>query len=337
MTRASTASSMDCAYNVAYLRRGDGAATGSAGAGPIGTRSTTSITACRASGSRALYREADALINLCGATRLRDEHMACPVRIMIDTDPVYEQIKYAEADPRGARLSRRAHAFLHLWRECRRRRAGSCRCAAFPGSRRGRRSCSSCGRRRRARRDCFTTIATWENKGKNIEFGGETYVWSKHVNFLRFLDLPQRGRRLLHAWRCCRRRRRSRREVDGRRLAPRRSAPGLGRHGRYARFHPRLARRVHRRQGHLCPAEERLVQRPQRLLPRRRAARSSPCATGFEPVLSGGRGPVRISPTRDEALAAIAAIAADYPPPQPRRARRWRAEYFAQRPRCLAR
>jgi hypothetical protein len=40
---------------------------------------------------------------------------------------------------------------------------------------------------------CFSTIATWENKGKNISFGGETYVWSKHVNFLRFLDLPRRS------------------------------------------------------------------------------------------------------------------------------------------------
>ena len=38
---------------------------------------------------------------------------------------------------------------------------------------------------------CFTTIATWENKGKNIEYGGSSYLWSKHVNFLRFLDLPK--------------------------------------------------------------------------------------------------------------------------------------------------
>src|SRR5260370_713582 len=38
---------------------------------------------------------------------------------------------------------------------------------------------------------CFTTIGTWENKGKNIEFDGSSYVWSKHVNFLQFLDLPQ--------------------------------------------------------------------------------------------------------------------------------------------------
>ena len=38
----------------------------------------------------------------------------------------------------------------------------------------------------------FTTIASWENKGKDVTFRGETYHWSKHVNFLRFLDLPRR-------------------------------------------------------------------------------------------------------------------------------------------------
>jgi len=37
----------------------------------------------------------------------------------------------------------------------------------------------------------FTSIASWENKGKDITFRGETYHWSKHVNFLRFLELPR--------------------------------------------------------------------------------------------------------------------------------------------------
>ena len=137
-----------------------------------------------------LLKSADALINLCGATKLRDEHMACPVRIMVDTDPVYEQIKYAKADPAArAYLDAHTHFFTYgenvggpgwivplcgipwqptrppvetsLWPET-------------PGS-----------------PEAFTTIATWENKGKNIEFEGEHYVWSKHVNFLRMLDVPK--------------------------------------------------------------------------------------------------------------------------------------------------
>jgi hypothetical protein len=139
---------------------------------------------------RALYAEADALINLCGATRLRDEHMACPVRIMIDTDPVYEQIKYAKADP-AARDYLDAHTHFFTYGE----NIGAADCNV-PLS----------GIAWRPTRppvipelwpvaagepDCFTTIATWENKGKNIEYGGSSYVWSKHVNFLRFLDLPR--------------------------------------------------------------------------------------------------------------------------------------------------
>ena len=54
------------------------------------------------------------------------------------------------------------------------------------------------GRPTRERPPASTTIATWENKGKNIDFGGETYVWSKHVNFLRFLDVPTRRPAMLH-------------------------------------------------------------------------------------------------------------------------------------------
>ena len=60
------------------------------------------------------FRESDALINLCGAVRLRDEHMACPKRFMIDTDPVYEQIKYALADPAArAYLNDHTHFFTY--------------------------------------------------------------------------------------------------------------------------------------------------------------------------------------------------------------------------------
>ena len=140
-----------------------------------------------------LLKSADALINLCGATRLRAEHMACPVRIMVDTDPVFEQIKYAKADP-GARAYLDAHTHFFTYGEN----------VGGPGW-----IVPLCGIPWQPTRPpvvmdewptdeespaSFSTIATWENKGKNISFGGETYVWSKHVNFLRFLDVPTRSR-----------------------------------------------------------------------------------------------------------------------------------------------
>jgi hypothetical protein len=140
-----------------------------------------------------LFQESDALINLCGATRLREHHMVCPRRLMVDTDPVYEQIKYAEADP-AARAYIDAHTDFFTygenvggpgwivplggiaWKPTR----PPVVLDLWPADAEG--------------GDCFSTIATWENKGKNIDFAGERYVWSKHLNFTRFLDLPKRAK-----------------------------------------------------------------------------------------------------------------------------------------------
>lgn len=139
-----------------------------------------------------LYGEADALLNLCGATALREEHLRCPVRLYVETDPGYEQIKLAQGDSEAKEfLDAHTHHFtygenlgkpdcpiplehfdwkttrppvlLDLWKYC-----------FSPQAER------------------FTTVATWKNVDKDITFGGERYYWSKHVNFLRFLDLPQR-------------------------------------------------------------------------------------------------------------------------------------------------
>jgi hypothetical protein len=183
---------MDCAYNVDYLKR----VMERFG---LGKRWAywDAINDVYLGLSRervfALLKESDALINLCGATRLRDEHMACPVRIMVDTDPVYEQIKYAKADP-AARAYLDAHTHFFTYGEN----------VGGPGW-----IVPLCGIPWKPTRppvvldlwpeatgepQSFSTIATWENKGKDIEWGGQSYVWSKHVNFLRFLDMPQRTR-----------------------------------------------------------------------------------------------------------------------------------------------
>jgi hypothetical protein len=38
----------------------------------------------------------------------------------------------------------------------------------------------------------YTTITTWHNKGKNLEWRGDTWYWTKDREFERFLDLPQK-------------------------------------------------------------------------------------------------------------------------------------------------
>lgn len=183
---------MDCAYNVDYLKR----AMTRFGFGErwaYWDAITDHWHGLPRDAVATLFREAAGLINLCGATRLRDEHMECPVRIMIDTDPGFEQIKYATGDA-GAQAYLGAHTHFFTYGE----NIGAPDCGlplaglpwqatrppvvpdfwlADPGA----------GSR-------FTTIATWENKGKNIDFEGKRYLWSKHVNFLRFLDLPLQSR-----------------------------------------------------------------------------------------------------------------------------------------------
>ena len=40
--------------------------------------------------------------------------------------------------------------------------------------------------------EAFTTIGNWRQPSRQVEFRGETYRWSKHLEFRKFLDLPRR-------------------------------------------------------------------------------------------------------------------------------------------------
>ena len=138
-----------------------------------------------------LYREADALVNVCGTTRLREEHMACPIRIYVQTDPVFEQLRVVENHAETLELlAAHTHHFTYGenlgqldcpiplekfdWRPTRPPVVLDLWEPIFdPAAAR------------------FSTVGTWENVNKDVRFDGQTYYWSKHVNFLRVLDLPR--------------------------------------------------------------------------------------------------------------------------------------------------
>ena len=40
-------------------------------------------------------------------------------------------------------------------------------------------------------RNAFTTVGNWKQGGRDIEFNGDIYYWSKHHEFLKFIDLPK--------------------------------------------------------------------------------------------------------------------------------------------------
>jgi hypothetical protein len=138
---------------------------------------------------RELYRTADAIFNLCGATSLREEHRQGATLCYVETDPMYEQMRVAmgEEDSIGFLA---AHDVLFTYGEL----LGTAACRV-PAER-----FRWVPTRPPVVLDCwhpsgegraFASIATWENKGKNVVFRGETYYWSKHLNFLTMIDVPR--------------------------------------------------------------------------------------------------------------------------------------------------
>jgi hypothetical protein len=45
----------------------------------------------------------------------------------------------------------------------------------------------------------FTTIGNWKQAGGDVEYGGQTYRWSKHHEWEKFLDLPRHTPQLFEA------------------------------------------------------------------------------------------------------------------------------------------
>jgi hypothetical protein len=136
---------------------------------------------------------ADALVNVTGSTVLREEHRRVPVRIYLETDPVLPQIELAKGQPYyRAILEAHTHHFTYA------ENIGQPDCgvpvtARFPY------------RPTRppivlewwtepgvAPGPAFTTVASWRQAGKDVEWRGETYTWSKHYEFLKIIDLPRR-------------------------------------------------------------------------------------------------------------------------------------------------
>jgi hypothetical protein len=139
-----------------------------------------------------LYARADVVVNLCGATTPRAEHHRNGKLIYIETDPVFEQIRAAQGEQKTINFLA-AHDVCFTYGE----NIGESDCPvplAGIDWQKTRPPVVLEAWEERADAACrfFTTVATWHNKGKDITYEGQTYYWSKHVNFLKFLDLPRR-------------------------------------------------------------------------------------------------------------------------------------------------
>jgi hypothetical protein len=143
---------------------------------------------------RELYRTADAIFNICGAQEFNDDLLLSDRILYIESDPGVEQIKVDTGDPVTLEYLRR-HAKLFTFGE----NIGS---PAFPVPLHGLEWLPT---RQPVATDLwlapppapgarFTSIANWNTSGKkDIAWRGETYLWSKSLEFLKFIDAPTRS------------------------------------------------------------------------------------------------------------------------------------------------
>lgn len=143
---------------------------------------------------RELYRTCDAALNVCGSHDMNDDLLAVRRLIYVESDPGVEQIKIdlGEASVRDY-LSK--HAVLFTFGEA----VGTAR---FPVPLHGmdwhptrQPVVTDLWRTDAAPADeaVFTSICNWSTSGKkDIEWRGSNYLWSKSLEFLKFVEAPRR-------------------------------------------------------------------------------------------------------------------------------------------------
>jgi hypothetical protein len=134
-----------------------------------------------------LIAEADAVINLCAAMRPREEYLRNRCLVYLETDPGDDAVR--SPDLIAAHTLHFTYGYNIGAPDCL-LPAGDFRWHPtrppvlldqwHPGT----------GLDNPA---AFTTIGTWQNKGHDIQIAGETYYWSKHLNFRKLLEVPRRS------------------------------------------------------------------------------------------------------------------------------------------------
>jgi glycosyltransferase involved in cell wall biosynthesis len=134
---------------------------------------------------------ADVIVNLTGATVLREEHLQVPIRVYLETDPVAPQIEVAQRTPFTVELLA-GHTHHLTFGE----NLGGADCGVpvdgfdYRPTRQPvvldwwRPDGAKLG-------PSFTTVASWRQVGRDVEWRGETYFWSKDREFLKMLELPR--------------------------------------------------------------------------------------------------------------------------------------------------
>jgi hypothetical protein len=123
---------------------------------------------------------------------LNDDHALAPLRIYVETDPVTNQLELANGTLKTREVLA-AHDAIVSYGE----NYGEPDCSVPTDGFRYLKTRQPIDLELwpmsfdpRAQR--YTTIGNWKQQGHDVTWNGETYRWSKHHEFLKFLELPRR-------------------------------------------------------------------------------------------------------------------------------------------------
>jgi hypothetical protein len=144
---------------------------------------------------RRLYRDADAILNICGTQEFNDDLLASDRILYVESDPGVEQIKIDKRVRSTTDYLRRHHALFTFGENVGKK--------SFPVPLHGFKWHSTRQpivtdlwktNRAPAGGALFTSIANWSTSGlKDIAWRGEKYLWSKSREFIRFSAAPKKS------------------------------------------------------------------------------------------------------------------------------------------------
>lgn len=139
-----------------------------------------------------LYQSCDFLLNIVGATDLREEHLRAPRRVYVETDPVSAELQLANGDEHTRREFAKYHHIFTYGENY-----GAVDCGVPLNG-------ISYGKTRQPidldfwqmthnpEARFFTTIGNYRQDGNDVSYGGQTYRWSKHYEWEKFAGLARR-------------------------------------------------------------------------------------------------------------------------------------------------
>ena len=144
---------------------------------------------------RRLYREADAVLNICGTQEFNGDLLQSDRILYIESDPGVEQIKIDKGIASTKAYLERHHALFSFGENIGTKR--------FPVPTHGLKwlptrqpVVTDLWRTRQSPPTAamFTSVANWSTSGlKDITWRGEKYLWSKSREFLRFIAAPKKA------------------------------------------------------------------------------------------------------------------------------------------------